>query len=113
MTEFSVSAAVRIEVKVAGSRHDAYEDDAGNICLESRSRHPKGGVAVSQAAIEWMQEQNCSGRFVRLINLTTKFHEIVPLDAVLPLDWLPYDEPFAIIKPDDLLIPKGMEEVPF
>lgn len=88
-----------------GSRHVAYRDDAGSICLWVRSDLDRGGCAVSASAIEWLEGMP-EGRFIRLTN------ERGRLDVILPLDQVELGQaregrhgPYYIVDPDDLRDP--------
>ena len=68
--------------RAGGSRHDAYIDAAGSICLLCKGRTQRGGVAINLGALAWL-EQRSGGRFVRLINRGSLF------DVTLRLEDLP------------------------
>jgi hypothetical protein len=65
-----------------GSRHIAYQDGAGSICLWVRSELERGGCAVSASAIDWLDGMP-GAHFIRLTN------ERGRLDVILRLDQVP------------------------
>lgn len=97
------------------SRHFAYEDDAGSVCLWCRSELARGGVAISASAVEWLGRQE-GPKFVRLTNAKSSTDEILPLEEV------PFGQErtgptgvYHIIDPEDLAGPVFTEvaEAPF
>jgi hypothetical protein len=102
-----------------GSRHIAYQDGAGSICLWVRSDLERGGCAISASAIEWLDGMP-GAHFLRLTN------ERGRLDVVMPMDQVPMGEAregrhgrYFIVDPDDLTGPPFPplrdfgEQVPF
>jgi hypothetical protein len=85
-----------------GSRHLAYQDGAGSICLWVQSELQGGGCAVSASAVEWLAGMP-GAHFIRLTN------ERGRLDAILPVGEVPLGEArdglhgrYFIVDPDDL-----------
>ena len=102
---FDAATARHFNRRPGGSRHHAYIDAAGSICLWCQGRSPRGGAAVSLSALEWLREREGS-KFVRLTNPNGK------LDEVEPLGELPEKEPrdgpggaYIFIDPEDLRRP--------
>lgn len=102
---FDAATARPFNRRPGGSRHHAYEDASGNICLWCQGSSPRGGVAVNLSALKWLRERD-GGTFVRLTNPNGKFDEVVPLDE------LPDKElrdglggPYIFIDPEDLRSP--------
>ena len=50
---FDAKSAKRIKKNVVGSRHSAFADAVGNICLPGRGRLPDGGVESVIRAQAW------------------------------------------------------------
>lgn len=85
-----------------GSRHLAYKDAAGSICLWVKSTLGGGGCAISANAIEWLDSMP-GDHFVRLTN------EIGKLDEIMARADIPMGEgregqfgPYFIVELDDL-----------
>ena len=85
-----------------GSRHVAYQDGAGAVCLWVRSDLERGGCAISASALEWLDGMP-GAHFIRLSNDRGR------LDVILPLDQVPMTGaregrhgPYFIVDPDDL-----------
>lgn len=78
---FDANTAKLFEKNVAGSRHNAYRDAHGNICLTCISTTENGGVAMNEAAFNGFKEQQ-GDKFVRLINQAGKFDITVPLSEL-------------------------------
>ena len=103
MTENVDAATARVfNRRPGGSRHIAYQDSAGAICLWVRSDLERGGCAVSASAIEWLDGMP-GAHFIRLTN------ERGRLDVILPMDQVPMSGardgrhgPYFIVDPDDL-----------
>jgi hypothetical protein len=88
-----------------GSRHIAYQDGAGSICLWVRSNLENGGCAITASAIEWLDGMP-GAHFIRLTN------ERGRLDVVMPMDQVPMGEAregpygrYFIVDRDDLTSP--------
>ncbi len=64
--DFDTSTARLIKMRVGGSPHLAFSDDAGCISMVCRSDRAERGVAVSQAGIEWLKAQNATALFIRV-----------------------------------------------
>lgn len=79
---FDAASAQMFNRRPGGSRHFAYEDSSGAVCLWCRSDLARGGVAISASAVEWLatMQGEC---FIRLTNPKGK------LDMVLPVDQVP------------------------
>lgn len=113
---FDAATARHFNRRPGGSRHHAYIDAAGSICLWCQGRSPRGGAAVSLSALEWLREREGS-KFVRLTNPNGKLDEVVPLDDLPEKE--PRDGPggaYIFIDPEDLrgpdFAPVG-DDVPF
>lgn len=113
---FDASTAEVFNRRPGGSRHAAYKDASGAICVWCRSKLARGGVAITASAIEWLEKMD-GPKFVRLTNPNGK------LDIILPLDEMPLGETrdgplgiYYIVDLDEVRVPKFtpvMEAVPF
>ncbi|WP_461473301.1 hypothetical protein [Pararhodobacter sp.] len=93
-----------------GSRHIAYQDGAGSICLWVRSDLERDGCAISASAIEWLDGMP-GAHFIRLANARGRLDVVMPMDQV-PMDQVPMGEAregrhgrHFIVDPDDLTGP--------
>ncbi len=114
--DFDAATARHFNRRPGGSRHHAYQDAAGNVCLWCRGRSPRGGAAVSLSALAWLRERE-GGKFVRVTNAHGRLDEVVPLDDLPEKE--PRDGPggaYIFIDPEDLrgpdFAPVG-DDVPF
>lgn len=102
---FDRATARVFNCRPGGSRHIAYQDGNGSICLWVRSELERGGCAISAAAVEWLGTMS-GAHFLRLTNERGK------LDAILPFDQVPIGQPregrhgqYFVVDPDDLSSP--------
>jgi len=79
---FDAATARMFNRRPGGSRHFAYEDATGAVCLWCSSKLARGGVAISASAVDWLAATP-GERFIRLTNPKGD------LDIVLPLDQVP------------------------
>ena len=98
--KFDAATARVFNRRPGGSRHFAYEDHAGSVCLWCRSELARGGVAISASAVEWLGKQE-GAKFIRLTNAKSS------TDIVLPLEEVPFGQErigptgvYHIIDPD-------------
>lgn len=118
MTEeikFDAATARVIARRPGGSRHFAYEDYVGSVCLWCRSELARGGVAISASAVEWLGKQE-GARFIRLTNAKSSTDEILPLEEVpFGPERIGPTGAYFIIDPEDLAGPVFTEvaEAPF
>lgn len=103
--DFDAATARVFNRRPGGSRHIAYQDGAGSICLWVRSDLERGGCAVSTSAIEWLDGMP-GAHFIRLTN------ERGRLDVILPMDQVELGSvregrhgAYHIVDPDDLRDP--------
>ncbi|MEO0487553.1 MAG: hypothetical protein AAF092_16740 [Pseudomonadota bacterium] len=115
-TIFDAASAQHFNRRPGGSRHHAYTDANGSVCLWCRGRSPRGGAAVSLSALAWLRERD-GAKFVRLTNPARGLDEIVPLAELPEKDTR--DGPggsYIFIDPEDLhgpdFAPVG-DDVPF
>ena len=103
---FDAATARMFNRRPGGSRHFAYEDATGAVCLWCHSKLARGGVAISASAVDWLATAQ-GERFIRLTNPKGD------LDIVLPLDQVPpwgrcakaISEPTYIVDPEGLARP--------
>lgn len=76
--QFDQQTAKHYLKNVAGSPHAAYKDAQGNVCLWCVSKSSYGGVAVNEAGLNWLRQQQ-GGKFIRLTNSEKKFDKLVDL----------------------------------
>jgi hypothetical protein len=103
---FDAGTAKHLENGVGGSRHRAYIDDNGAVCLFCESKSGLGGVAVSVGALDWLGGQQSAERYVRLKN------EVSGFDVTVQLEELPKKPPrdgqygpYVIFDPADFEAP--------
>lgn len=112
---FDAATARHLRARPGGSRHHAYTDGNGSVCLVCESRSSGEGVAVNIGALDWLRRRD-GARFVRLKHPGTGW------DVILPLDELPENEVregrggrYMFVDPDDLggppfpPMPEGVE----
>jgi len=102
---FDVATAQIFNRRPGGSRHLAYQDANGSICLWCRSELARGGVAINASAVEWLKAKP-GEHSIRLTNPKGD------LDIVLPLDQVPLEQEregrfggYYIVDTRDLLVP--------
>jgi len=112
---FEAATARMFNRRPGGSRHFAYQDEAGAVCLWCRSELARGGVAISASAVEWLGKQE-GAKFVRLTNAKSG------TDTILSFDQVPFGQErtgptgaYHIIDPEDLSGPvfTDVAEAPF
>ncbi len=79
---FDAGTAKHLENGVGGSRHRAYIDANGAVCLFCESESGLGGVAVSVCALDWLEEQQGAERYVRLKNKLSGFDVTVTFEKL-------------------------------
>lgn len=109
---FDAATARIFNRRPGGSRHLAYQDANGSICLWCHSDLARGGVAVSAGAVEWLDGMP-GAHFIRLTNAKGG------LDVVLAADQVPlgpersgYHGAYHIVDQRDLAVP-DFSPVPF
>lgn len=73
---FDYETARILKRHAGGTRHTAYQDAAGSICLWVENNHQWGGCTISANAIKWLDELP-GAHFIRLTNKRSELDEII------------------------------------
>ncbi len=103
---FDAGTAKHLEDGVGGSRHAAYSDANGAVCLLCAGKSDLGGVLVNMCALDWLREQQGVERYVRLKNKLSGFDVTVTFEK-LPKKTIRdgHYGPYVIFDPADFEAP--------
>lgn len=104
---FDAATAQTFKNRPGGSPHRVFRDEHGQLSMVCRSDRAERGVCVNQAGLAWLEDQEATAKYVRVINPNSRFDRTFRLEDMPDVELRGTARPYYMLDPEDFEADEG------